>query len=196
MKKKLILASASPRRRELLVQAGLEFEVIPSTLEEKIEETRPEEVVKNLSSQKAEDVFLKLKNREKYIVIGADTVVAVENKILGKPTDEENAIRMLHDLQGRSHHVYTGVTMYWEEDEKILFESFSACTSVTFYPMTEKEILWYVSTKEPMDKAGAYGIQEKGALFIKEISGDYNNVVGLPIGEVYQRLHALFLNNF
>lgn len=196
MNKKLILASASPRRRELLVQAGFEFEIIPSTLEEKITETRPEEVVKRLSAQKAEDVFNKNKDQNDYIVIGADTVVAIDDKILGKPSNKEAAAAMLKCLQGRSHYVYTGVALYWEEDGKNFLENFSVCTTVTFYPMTEKEIANYVSTGEPLDKAGAYGIQEKGALFIKEIRGDYNNVVGLPIGELYQRLNTNFLNNF
>ncbi len=196
MNKKLILASASPRRRELLVQAGFEFEIIPSTLEEEITETRPEEVVKRLSAQKAEDVFNKMKDRQNYIVIGADTVVAVDDKILGKPLSKDEAADMLKCLQGRSHHVYTGVALYWEEDGKNFIENFYVCTTVTFYSMTEKEISNYVSTGEPLDKAGAYGIQEKGALFIKEIRGDYNNVVGLPLGELYQRLNTHFLNNF
>ena len=196
MNKKLILASAALRRRELLVQAGFEFEIIPSTLEEEVTETRPEEVVKRLSAQKAEDVFNKIKDRHDYIVIGADTVVAVDDKILGKPSNEEEAAGMLQCLQGRSHHVYTGVALYWEEDGKNFLENFSVCTKVTFFSMTEKEISNYVFSGEPMDKAGAYGIQEKGALFIKEIRGDYNNVVGLPIGELYQRLNTHFLNNF
>lgn len=209
--KHLILASNSPRRRELLQQAGFPFTVIPSKINEVITKAEPEEIVQELSSQKAEDVFQSLKDevKEKSLVLGADTVVACENfqeslpcttaqekgntglQIMGKPKDQEEAFGMLKKLQGKSHFVYTGVTLVWQEKGKIERESFAVGTKVVFYPMTDEEIWVYIETKEPVDKAGAYGIQGKGAVYIKEIQGDYNNVVGLPLGALYQRLKGI-----
>ena len=119
-------------------------------------------------------------------MIGADTVVCCGGKILGKPHDREAAVEMLTALQGRSHEVYTGVTLYHQRGTVTFFE----CTQVEFYPMTEAEISDYIDSKEPMDKAGAYGIQGLGARFVKGIRGDYNNVVGLPIGRLYQELKS------
>lgn len=209
--KNLILASNSPRRRELLQQAGFPFTVIPSKINEVITKAEPEEIVQELSGQKAEDVFSSLEEevKEKSIVLGADTVVACENsqeslscttaqetentglQIMGKPKDQEEAFDMLKKLQGKSHFVYTGVTLVWQEKGKIERESFAVGTKVVFYPMTDEEIWAYIETKEPMDKAGAYGIQGKGAVYIKEIRGDYNNVVGLPLGGLYQKLKKI-----
>lgn len=187
--KKIILASQSPRRRELLTQIGLEFEVHPAGGEEVITSTDPVEVVKSLSAQKAgavkEELEEQLKaTKEEWLIIGADTIVVYDGKILGKPKDEEDAVRMLTMLQGNTHSVYTGVTLL-ERDGQM---SFAEETKVSMYPMTQEEINWYVGTREPMDKAGAYGIQGLCARFVKKIEGDYNNVVGLPVGRIYQEM--------
>lgn len=200
--RQIILASASPRRKELLEQIGLEFEVCPAKGEEIITSTVPEEVVQELSRQKAEEVAAMVSSyKEKHeelmtpqelIVIGADTVVAMDNQILGKPKDEEDAVRMLTMLSGNTHSVYTGVTIVVVDEKNRAGEfSFFEKTDVTMCPMTQEEIRWYVGTGEPMDKAGAYGIQGKCAIFVKEIKGDYNNVVGLPVSHLYQELKRL-----
>ena len=185
--KRIILASQSPRRRELLTQIGLRFEVIPSTVEEVITSANPVEVVQELAQQKARDVA-EVAGREmakdSLLVIGADTIVVYEGKILGKPEDKEDAVRMLTMLQGKEHSVYTGVALLSGEQEIVFAEE----TRVQMCPMTPEEILWYVNTGEPMDKAGAYGIQGLCARFIRQIQGDYNNVVGLPVGRIYQEL--------
>lgn len=209
---RLVLASASPRRRELLSQIGLEFTVMPSTKEENAKTTEAGALVQELSRQKAADIWEQLsggqgqnpdadqeqiseetqepnlngKRQPELLVIGADTVVCCEGKILGKPHDREAAVEMLTALQGRSHEVYTGVTLYHQRETVTFFE----CTQVEFYPMTEAEISDYIDSKEPMDKAGAYGIQGLGARFVKDIRGDYNNVVGLPVGRLYQELKS------
>ena len=209
---RLVLASASPRRRELLSQIGLEFTVMPSTKEENAKTTEAGALVQELSRQKAVDIWEQLsgdqgqnpdadqeqiseetqepnlngKRQPELLVIGADTVVCCEGKILGKPHSREAAAEMLTALQGRSHEVYTGVTLYSQSETVIFFE----CTQVEFYPMTEVEISEYIDSKEPMDKAGAYGIQGLGARFVKDIRGDYNNVVGLPVGRLYQELKS------
>ena len=209
---RLVLASASPRRRELLSQIGLEFTVMPSTKEENAKTTEAGALVQELSRQKAVDIWEQLsggqgqnpdadqeqiseetqepnlngKRQPELLVIGADTVVCCEGKILGKPHDREAAVEMLTALQGRSHEVYTGVTLYSQSETVTFFE----CTQVEFYPMTEVEISEYIDSKEPMDKAGAYGIQGLGARFVKGIRGDYNNVVGLPVGRLYQELKS------
>lgn len=224
MNKKIILASASPRRRELLTQIGLDFEVVISETEEKITSTEPAKVVEELSAQKAEAVWKKLaamaasrgavtsaerpdevfdvcdtawECRESTmvdaVVLGADTVVACDGKILGKPVDIENAAAMLRMLQGRAHEVYTGVTVLYEEDGEKKALTFHEKTTVHFYPMTEEQIREYAATGDPMDKAGSYGIQGFCARYIRGIEGDYNNVVGLPAGRVYQELHGLGL---
>ncbi len=185
--KRIILASQSPRRRELLTQIGLKFEVIPSTVEEVITSINPVEVVQELAQQKARDVAnvaAKETPKESLLVIGADTIVVYEGKILGKPEDKEDAVRMLAMLQGKEHSVYTGVALLTGEQEIIFAEE----TRVQMCPMTPEEILWYVNTGEPMDKAGAYGIQGLCARFVRQIQGDYNNVVGLPVGRIYQEL--------
>lgn len=184
---KIILASQSPRRRELLTQIGLEFEVIPSTVEEVITSTDPVEAVQELAQQKARDVAEKIQDRQKeqpYLVIGADTIVVYDGKMLGKPADRTDAVRMLTMLQGKVHSVYTGVALLTGEKEIIFAEE----TKVYMCPMSREEIEWYVSTGEPMDKAGAYGIQGMCARFIEKIQGDYNNVVGLPVGRIYQEM--------
>lgn len=189
--KKIILASQSPRRRELMNQAGFKFEIIPSDKEEIVTKVLPYEVVEELSLQKALDVYSEFCENDTIMVIGADTVVSIESKILGKPKSEQEAFSMLKELQGKTHEVYTGVTFIWKGSSKTCTYTFNECTRVTFYPMTDEEIQNYVDTKDPMDKAGAYGIQGKCAIYIKEINGDYNNVVGLPIGRLYHELRKL-----
>lgn len=187
MRQRLILASASPRRRQLMKQIGLEAEVIPSQADETIESHDPARVVECLSRKKAREVACRCGEG---IVIGADTVVAVNGKILGKPATEKEAEEMLSLLQGSVHQVYTGVTILCcgtPEREKSFVEE----TDVEVYPMSREEIRRYVESGDPMDKAGAYGIQGQFAAFIKGIRGDYNNVVGLPAGRLYQELKAM-----
>lgn len=187
MNYKLILASASPRRKELLEQVGAEFEIIPAKGEEVITSSRPEEVVVELSVQKAEEVAGRIQEKD-VIILGADTVVVFEGQILGKPKDEAEAERILSMLSGNTHSVYTGVTLIVMQDGKSERHSFYEETKVTMYPITKQQILSYIRTGEPMDKAGAYGIQGKGALYIEKIHGDYNNVVGLPVAKIFQRM--------
>ncbi len=190
--KKVILGSGSPRRKELMAQIGLQFEVIVSDADENISETWPDRMVMELSKNKAEAVWNSLddKSKAESIVIGADTIVYNDGKVLGKPKDEEDAYNMIKSLQDGVHSVYTGVTLYGEE-----VVSFFEETKVYVYPMTDEEIRSYIATKDPMDKAGAYGIQGLFAAFVKGIEGDYNNVVGLPVARVYQELKkAGYLN--
>lgn len=182
---KIVLASASPRRRELLTQIGVVFEIEPAKGEEQISSNVPVELVKELSMQKAKEVAEKVKAD---IFIGADTVVAADGKILGKPKDEEDAKRMIRLLEGRSHEVITGVTVLLPNLQKEL--CFAEVTKVSVFPMTEEQIEAYVNSKESMDKAGAYAIQGKFAAYISGIEGDYNNVVGLPVGRLYQEILA------
>lgn len=189
MAERFILASASPRRRELLAQVGAEFEIIPARGEEVITSSQPKEVVLELSAQKAAEVAGHLQ-REEAVILGADTVVVYEGQILGKPRDEEEAERMLSMLCGNTHSVYTGVTVIRIQDGQTKRYSFYEETKVTMYPMDREQILSYIRTGEPMDKAGAYGIQGKGALFVEKINGDYNNVVGLPVAKVFQVLES------
>ena len=197
--KNIVLGSASPRRRELLQQIGMEFSIITSDCEESITKMTPEEVVQELSLMKAKDVFSKIKREDRVLdtsevlVIGADTIVALEGEILGKPHSKENAISMLNHLQGKTHQVYTSVSFVWEENGEILAHTFFECTEVEVLPMTKEEIAYYVNLDTCMDKAGAYGIQNEFACYVKGIKGDYNNVVGLPIGRVYQELKQLSL---
>lgn len=184
---RLILASGSPRRKEILENQGILFEVVKSGREEKTKETIPQKVVRDLSEQKALDVYDQIQGRRNIIILSADTVVAKDGEILGKPEDGEDAVRMLTLLQGSTHEVYTGVTLLLcAEDVKTIH--IQEKTEVTMYPMTEEEIRSYVSSGEPMDKAGAYAIQGKCAVFVEKINGDYNNVVGLPVAAVYQEL--------
>ncbi len=183
---RIILASASPRRRELLSQMGLEFEICPSQGEEKITEVLPERAVMELAQQKAAEIAGKTVGDA--WILGADTVVVYEQKILGKPKDAKDAKRMLRMLQDNKHQVYTGVCIWKKENGTEDVHCFFEKTDVVFYPMTEEEIDQYVATGEPMDKAGSYGIQGKGGLYVREIHGDYNNVVGLPIARLYHEL--------
>lgn len=180
---KWILASASPRRKELLSQIGLEFEIKVSDADENISESLlPDELVKRLSKIKATAVREELSanfSDEENAIIGADTVVYLNGEILGKPKDEEDAFRMLRALSGVSHSVFTGVTILLP-GETITFANE---TKVTFDTLSDEEIRKYIASKEPMDKAGAYGIQGLGGAFVTSIEGEYANVVGFPIGE-------------
>lgn len=192
--KKIILASASPRRKELLEQIGMEFSVFPSSKEEIVETTVPADVVRTLSKQKAEDVWnASYEKQEDSIVIGADTVVSCEELILGKPKDEADALRMLAMLQGKEHQVWTGVTLIWKEEGKQKHYSFYVETNVVLYAMTQEEIITYIRSGDSMDKAGAYGIQGRFAAYIKSIRGEYNNVVGLPVGRLYHEMKSFHL---
>ncbi len=176
----IILASGSPRRREILSAAGIEFTVKTADIEETMDKILPPDVVRDLAIQKAAAVNC----ADGDAVIAADTVVSVDGKILGKPKDEEDAKNMLRMLSGRMHEVYTGVCVRCGN----MSESFSERTEVYFKKLSEKQIENYVKTGEPMDKAGAYGIQGKGALLITHICGDFFNVVGLPVSKLYDLL--------
>lgn len=192
---KIILASKSPRRKELLSQVGYTYECVVSEKEENTDAVQPSDVVKELSQQKAEDVCAKIEKEgqmeEDCLVIGADTIVAKDSEIFGKPKDTEDAKRMLSALQGREHSVWTGVTLIYLRDGKKKKKVFAEETKVHMYSMSEQEIEEYIRTKEPEDKAGAYAIQGYAAKFIKKIDGDYNNVVGLPVAKIYQELKKL-----
>lgn len=189
---KIILASASPRRRELLEQINIPFEVMVSEAEEVITKTEPGEIVEELSLCKAKAVAEKLMEEKKEntekprLVIGADTIVVQDGKVLGKPHSEEEAFEMLQSLQGSTHQVFTGVTFI----QGTRIHSFYEKTEVYVYPMTEAEIRTYIASGDCMDKAGAYGIQGSFAAYIRGISGDYYTVMGLPVGRMYQELKA------
>ncbi len=180
----VVLASASPRRRELLQRAGVEFTVKASDADERIEpDTPPHEAVMALARQKAQAVA---KTCPDDTVIGADTVVVYDGAILGKPADAADAVRMLRMLSGQTHSVFTGVCLCRAGKCETFYEQ----TQVTFYPLTEREIEAYVATGEPMDKAGAYGIQGRGCTLVRSICGDYFNVVGLPVAALCRRMRA------
>lgn len=188
----IILASASPRRKELLEAAGIPFTVRASNADETMEPGLPPFLtVEQLSLLKASDVASKLKAEGKdAIVIGADTIVVCDGEILTKPKDAEDAKRILSTLSGKWHSVLTGVTVMNTKNAKS--ESFYVETKVHFLPLNEDEIASYIATNEPMDKAGAYGIQGRGSMFIDKIEGDYFNVVGLPVCKLSQVLKTEF----
>lgn len=172
----MILASQSPRRRELLGQMGFSFTIRPAKGEELPHpELTPAQLVEELARQKALEVSAEAASDD--VVVAADTVVAIDGKVLGKPHDKVHAAQMLSALSGREHTVYTGVAV--KRGENLLVEH--EATQVRFRPLTEREIDLYIQTGEPMDKAGSYGIQGYGALLVEGIRGDYFNVVGLPI---------------
>lgn len=182
----VILGSGSPRRQELLHQMGLRFIVDKSQNEEIRHSNMPSEVVLELAQQKAEEVAER--HRDGSLVIAADTIVALNEKILGKPADEEDAFLMLKSLQGRTHQVYTGVCLMRKTTLQTEQELFFVCTKVHVMDMSDEEIRAYIATGEPLDKAGGYGIQGLFAPFIRGIEGDYYNVVGLPLNALYQHL--------
>ena len=182
MKDKIILASQSPRRRELLSLITTEFEVITADVDETIDENETaENTVMMLSRKKANAVSTLNPGR---IVIGADTIVVCDGKILGKPENRKHATEMLRSLSGRTHQVLTGVTItdYYKT------ETFFVSSDVTFFDLTDEEIISYAESGEPDDKAGAYGIQGKGSLLVEKISGDYFNIVGLPVSMLNKKL--------
>ena len=175
--KRFILASASPRRKEILENAGFQFEIIVSDADENITEAlTPRETVEELAKRKALAVWEE--NRDA-VVFGCDTVVAIDGKILGKPIDDEEAFEMISSLSGKVHTVSTGVCIC--DADKI--SVFSNNTEVEFYPLTDETIRSYIATGEGKDKAGSYGIQGLGSVLIKEIKGDYFSVMGLPVAE-------------
>ena len=175
----MILASQSPRRRELLSLITEDFRIIPAKGEELLPaKISPENAVLTLSEQKADEIFVEHKDE---LIIAADTIVAIDGKILGKPRDENDAFSMLKTLSGRVHEVFTGVCVVFPNGRK---ERFFEETKVEFYPLSTEQIEAYIKTGEPMDKAGAYGIQGKGALLVKRIDGDYYNVMGLPVAKL------------
>ena len=185
----LVLASASPRRLELVSLLGIPFEVIPSRAEENDVTGSGKERVRVLARRKGEEVAARLPGRT---VLAADTLVCVENEVLGKPVDEADAARMIRLLSGRSHWVYTGVCLLLP-DGTVREE---VCgTEVCFASLDEDELLRYAASGEPLDKAGAYGIQGRFAVWVKGISGDYNNVVGLPLGRVCRELIGISENS-
>ena len=183
--KHLILASGSPRRRELMSQVGLDFTVVTSDADENIKEMEPEDYVRELSSVKAQSVLEQYADKDdSVIVIGADTIVYHKGEILTKPKDEEDAFRILKSLEGQIHQVYTGVTICSTHKNVSFYEK----TDVWVYDMTDEEIRDYISTGEPMDKAGSYGIQGLFGIYVKGINGDYNNVVGLPVARLFYEM--------
>ncbi|HYM62360.1 MAG TPA: Maf family protein [Thermoanaerobaculia bacterium] len=183
---RLILASSSPRRRELLASIGLEFDAIPSNVPEIHDGTEtPEAYVRRLSLAKADEVGHRYPDRW---VVGADTIVLLGDEILEKPDGEAGACRMLASIAGKTHIVYTGVTLRRVEDD--YSDTRVAASEVTMLPLSEREIAWYAATGEPLDKAGAYAVQGVGAMFIEAINGSYTNVVGLPLSILFQMLGA------
>lgn len=185
MSSKVILASSSPRRRELLEKAEIKYSLCIKNIDETIPEGyTPEQAVEYLAESKAEAVA---KINEEAIVIGADTVVVLDGEILGKPKDTDDAIQMLLRLSDREHQVITGVSLVQGKNHK----TFHVSSKVKFYEISYSEALRYVKTGEPMDKAGAYGIQGKGCVFVERIEGDYYNIVGLPIARLAKELKKM-----
>lgn len=195
---KIILASESPRRKELMDMMEVEYITRPANIVEEIDTTDPQEMVKGLSKMKVDFIYetLAAEEQEKnLIIIGADTMVFHKGQALGKPKDEEDAKAMIRSLSGDAHEVCTGVYILIKEkhiDAKGL--SFVESTKVYVEHISEEEIEWYVSTKEPMDKAGAYGIQGKFGIFIHKVEGDYSNVVGFPVARIYKELKKIGIN--
>jgi septum formation protein len=184
---KIILASGSPRRKQILEQVGLNFTVEVSDYEEKpIPGISPFEFVEKLSLEKAKAVA---KNHKDAIIIGADTTVVIDNQILGKPKTKEEAKEMLRKLSGNTHLVFTGFTVIDIRNNKIITKH--VITKIKFKNLSDEEIAGYVETGEPMDKAGAYGVQDRGALFVEHIEGDYSNITGLPIVNIFEILKTL-----
>ncbi|KHF28035.1 Septum formation protein Maf [Anoxybacillus sp. BCO1] len=182
MTMQLVLASSSPRRKQLLHMLGLPFDILVSDVDESFDEKlSPSEIVQQLAYKKANAVW---KQASDACVIGADTIVVCDGEVLGKPSDEQDAFRMLKRLSGTTHEVWTGVAICTAK----ACVTFAEKTDVTFWPLSDDDIWAYIATKEPLDKAGAYGIQQRGALFVQKIDGDYFSVVGLPIAKLAREL--------
>lgn len=180
--RRVILASESPRRRELMSKMEIPFTIKGANIDENINPSLSlYEGIEDIAFQKAKEVSLTYPNE---VIISADTVVCMDKQVLGKPEDEKQAFEMLKSLSGKTHQVITGVCIY-ESGKAHLFHEVS---QVTFYELNDEEIKHYVATKEPFDKAGAYGIQGKGAFLVEKIEGDYYNIVGLPISRLYREL--------
>ena len=185
MNKKIILASASPRRKELLKLIGLTFEVIPSDVEENIEnESFSPELIENLAAEKAADIAKKIIYPA--IIIGSDTVVLIDNKVLGKPKDKKDAFNMLKMLSGNTHQVISAIAVIDTETGKVFKDS--VVSDVTFKQLSDEEINAYIETGEPMDKAGAYAIQGFAGMFVKSINGCYSNIVGISVFKLAEML--------
>jgi septum formation protein len=201
----IVLASGSPRRKELLQRAGVSFTILPSEVDETLEPdvaAHPEEAVKKLAERKAGEVVQRfLGQEEAYVgaaaIIGADTTVVVDGKMYGKPADEQDAKRMLHDLSGRAHDVITGVSVWLisappSGDVSLGFRTLTETSTVYFKELDDATIEEYVATGEPMDKAGAYGIQGKGGQLVDHVDGDFDNVVGLPVTRLLNEFSEIF----
>ncbi len=194
----IILASGSPRRKELLSSLGYKYTIISSDVDETPTKSEPSEIVMELSARKGLDVCDKVIKNGKAdltkgtLIIAADTLVFKDNHRMGKPASTEDAAFMLNELSGAEHEVLTGVTLvYIKHGLERIVKSFYESSKVSFYDMSETEISEYIATKEPMDKAGAYAIQGIGGKYVRSISGEYSNVVGLPIARLYHELKLL-----
>ncbi len=188
----IVLASQSPRRKKLLEQLKLTFDVFPSSVEEYSEKNKPSEIVQDLAYQKAKDVA---QNFNDSLILGSDTIVVFEDKILGKPQNSEEAFDMLTSLSDNKHSVFTGVSLLQTDDDKQITTEiqFYEETEVYFSKLSESQIHHYIKTEKPFDKAGSYGIQDDlGATFVKKINGDFYNVVGLPLNRLYYELTEHF----
>ncbi|KAA3611008.1 MAG: septum formation protein Maf [Calditrichaeota bacterium] len=186
--KKFVLASGSPRRKQLFTMLGLEFIIDPPEIEEHFDpKLAPVDLAKSLARQKGKLVCEKYKQA---IVVAADTIVVVDGKVLGKPKDAVDAFSLLKQLSGREHEVITGVYMYWAANQKTV--EFAENTTVLFKELSDEEISNYIATDAPLDKAGAYGIQDISAVFVTKINGCFYNVVGFPVAAFYQRCMQLF----
>lgn len=185
----MILASASPRRKEILENFGFSFKTIVKNIDETSNKTRAEEKILEIAEKKAKAAAIDFPDEN---VIGADTVVVVDGKILGKPKDEKEAFSMLKSLSGRSHEVITAFS-FININKNISYSDYEI-TKVYFKNLTDDEINWYINTKEPMDKAGAYGIQGKGAFFVEKIEGDFFSVMGFPLGKFVRFLNKTGFN--
>ena len=184
MSKRLILASASPRRREILDTAGYSYEIVPSLAEEVMEGECAYSLAELNALAKAQEVYSRLDDKN-CVVLGADTVVLVDGKVLGKPTDENDAFLMLKRLSGSTHEVISGFAVVSESN---LTDSSFCVTKVKFRDLSDEEIKAYIATNEPMDKAGSYAIQERACLFTESFEGDFFNIIGLPIQKIYKHL--------
>ncbi len=207
MEHKIVLASGSPRRREIMDLVHADYIVIPSDKEEDMSGHEPSTLVEKLSKMKAEDVASKViakigdgslsSDYSNSVVIGCDTVVAYEGKILGKPHTEEKAFEMIRDFAGKSHHVFTGVCLVVIENGQIKNTvNYNVSTAVNVSPMTDDEIRAYIATGETLDKAGAYAIQGRFCPYIESIEGDYYNIVGYPVSSIYHELSKLGIKLF
>ena len=194
---RLILASCSPRRRELIKYIGAPYECISVDADESCFSKNPAVAVCEISSKKAVAALDDVKElEEEQVIIGADTIVVCDGKILGKPENPTHAKHMLKMLSGRTHQVYTGITLLYKKEGKTLQKAFSECTDVEIEKLTDSEIEEYIAVNEYGDKAGSYAIQGVFSAHVKGIKGDYNNVVGFPVARLYKELKTIFGEDF